>query len=116
MYLETTVRSLLNEGVRYCEAPYWTAYWLNFVTLEQIRCAQYQFDRNPYYRDLVDGAHDQPFRPYVGFRAAAGGRQWLTRTRARLTAFDVRFREIINPQFEIILPIKDSALREGSPP
>ena len=59
-YLEAAATALRHEGVSLCEAPYWTAYWLNFATLEQIRCAQYEHNRDPTTARLLTA----PMTPY----------------------------------------------------
>ena len=102
--LEAAATALRQEEVSLCEAPYWTAYWLNFATLEHIRCAQYEHSRDPYYRRLVDRTHDHTSRPYIAFLNATGGRAWVQAIRERLNASGVPHREIVMPQFEILLP------------
>ena len=107
IYLESAIASLRSENVSYCEAPYWTAYWLSFATMEEVRCAQYEHPRDPYYRDLVDRVRPRPDRAYVGYLGATGGEAWLTMIRGDLGADEVPFRDIVNPQFEIILPVAE---------
>ena len=104
LHLESAIATLRSEDVSYCEAPYWTAYWLSFATLEEVQCAQYEHERDPYYRARVDAIRPRPDRAYVGYLGASGGRAWIAKIREDLGANDISFRDFVNPQFEIILP------------
>lgn len=61
----SSVRDLEEQGIRYCEAPFWDAYWLTFVSLEEIICASAEVVRDPYYRTVLERNNTAPFPTLV---------------------------------------------------
>ena len=74
--LEAGVAALEAAGVKYCEAPFWTAYWVNLATLERITCAQYEHYPDQHYRPVVDRRRPRPYRAYVVYNDGADDDAW----------------------------------------
>ena len=102
--LNAGVRALEAEGVRYCEAPFWTAYWLNLATLERVTCAQYEHYPDPHYRSVVDRRSPRPYRAYVVYNDGANAEAWLERTRRDLEKQGVDYRSLSIPPIEALIP------------
>lgn len=101
--LSQIVAALDGANVRYCEAPYWTAYWLSFVTEERIVCAQYEHERDPYYRSVVDRHARRPYRAYVSY-LPDGGQAWIGAVREGFVEDGIAHRRLTTPDFEALLP------------
>ena len=102
--LEAGVSALEAVGVEYCEAPFWTAYWLNLATLERITCAQYEHYPDPYYRPVVDRRSPRPYRAYVVYNDGADDEAWLERARRDLEKQGVGYRTLSIPPLEALIP------------
>lgn len=102
--LEAGVSALEAAGVEYCEAPFWTAYWLNLATLERITCAQYEHYPDPYYRPVVDRRSPSPYRAYVVYNDGADDEAWLERARRDLEKQGVGYRSLSIPPLEALIP------------
>ncbi|MBP99913.1 MAG: hypothetical protein CL477_04470 [Acidobacteria bacterium] len=90
---------LLMWGVRYCEAPYWDAYWLTFYSLEEIICMPLELQRDPYYEAVVMARSKGPYPHLV----SSPGLDWLPRTRAGLVQQDIGHLYFQTPLFEVIV-------------
>jgi hypothetical protein len=102
--LAAGVRGLEAAGVKYCEAPFWTTYWLNLATMEQIRCAQYEHYPDPYYRPVVDRHQPRPYRPYVVYNDGDDADAWLRRVRRRLEERGIGYDRVSIPPVEAVIP------------
>ena len=102
--LNAGVRALETEGIKYCEAPFWTAYWLNLVTMERITCAQYEHYPDPYSRFVVDRRSPRPYRAYVVYNDSPDAEAWLEHTRRDLDKQGVRYRSLSIPPVEALIP------------
>ena len=90
---------LLDEGVRYCEAPFWDAYWLTFYSLEEIICMPREFRRDPYYEEVVMAHTDGRFPHLV----ASPGHRWIPRTREAFDEQAIGYRYVETPTFEVLI-------------
>lgn len=102
--LEAGVAALEAAGVKYCEAPFWTAYWVNLATLERITCAQYEHYPDQHYRPVVDRRRPRPYRAYVVYNDGADDDAWLERARRDLETQGVRYRHLSVPPLEALIP------------
>ena len=90
---------LLDEGVRYCEAPFWDAYWLTFYSLEEIICMPREFRRDPYYEKVVM-AHTVGRFPHL---VASPGHRWIPQTREAFDEQAIGYRYLETPTFEVLI-------------
>lgn len=99
--MNASIAALRAAGVDACVGPYWDAYRLSYLTLEQIVCESIDVRRVPGYAERV-AARSRPGRP--AFVAAPQREEAL---RARRESFDVRgigWIGLRTPRFVALLP------------
>lgn len=96
-----SISALRAAGVDACIGPYWDAYRLSYLTLEEIVCDSIDVRRVPGYRERVAQRRDR--RPAV-FVAAPKRREALEARAKNLDSRGVEWTLLRTPSFEALLP------------
>ena len=96
--LVASVEELNARGIRFCEGPYWDAYWLTFFTLEEIICAPSHAIRDPYYR----AALEQNLTGRFPILVASHGSHWLERPLESAQRYNYPHELSLTPTFQVL--------------
>lgn len=98
--MDASIQALQAAGVETCRGPYWDAYRLSYLTLEEIVCESIDVRRVPGYPERIEQRRAGP----PAFVAAPQRRQALEQYMRRLEQRDMTWTYLRTPRFEVLLP------------
>lgn len=93
--MEESILELRAHGVDHCVGPYWDAYRLSYLTLEEIVCESIRDHRVPHYPEVVAQLGDGRAKVFV----ATPDRASLPEREESLRSRDAMFRRIVTRDF-----------------